>query len=515
MVREIVAFLIGVTLVWVIIGVALVWVIVRVTTSGLKEESESSRRELRRLSDRLTFLENFLKRVKVVPVTFEKGTPARAAPPPAPVSESTEEKVSAAPKIPEAPKIPPSPAMPPPPAAKPEPPGASMPERKVVQKETPPTAAFRTKAASPVAAIPRRSGSAGGWADLEERVGANWLNRIGTVVLVIGMALFLNYSMQYLGKGGRVAVAYLLGAALLTLGVVGERRDRYRIISRALVGGGWATLYATTYAVHHVEAVKLIESSALGFALLFSVAAAMVIHSLRYDSELITGFAYGLGVASMVVSRPTAGTVIASVVLAVALVILFWRRRWYRLEPGAVAVAYGVHAYWLWQIYDSEGGKRLFDEYQLSVVLLTTLWMIFIVSHFLRPEGNLGARRMLTYSFLLNAGGYLAVMRYQLFSPDSHFWFLLGCGVAYLALSAFARKRTRQLRGIIYERPEDQCRRRPRGLSIRRTFTVSSKAPATSFMLGVEPSRFLRQSLFMLWHLASPFTDAQTRHERC
>ena len=69
--------------------------------------------------------------------------------------------------------------------------------------------------------------------------------------------------------------------------------------------------------------------------------------------------------------------------------------------------------------------------------------------------------------------------------------------------------------GIIYERPEDQCRRRPRGLSIRRTFTVSSKAPATSFMLGVEPSRFLRQSLFMLWHLASPFTDAQTRHERC
>ena len=436
MVREIVAFLIGVTLVWVIIGVALVWVIVRVTTSGLKEESESSRRELRRLSDRLTFLENFLKRVKVVPVTFEKGTPARAAPltppsveetkkpeapprswipapPPAPVSESTEEKVSAAPKIPEAPKIPPSPAMPPPPAAKPEPPGASMPERKVVQKETPPTAAFRTKAASPVAAIPRRSGSAGGWADLEERVGANWLNRIGTVVLVIGMALFLNYSMQYLGKGGRVAVAYLLGAALLTLGVVGERRDRYRIISRALVGGGWATLYATTYAVHHVEAVKLIESSALGFALLFSVAAAMVIHSLRYDSELITGFAYGLGVASMVVSRPTAGTVIASVVLAVALVILFWRRRWYRLEPGAVAVAYGVHAYWLWQIYDSEGGKRLFDEYQLSVVLLTTLWMIFIVSHFLRPEGNLGARRMLTYSFLLNAGGYLAVMRYQ------------------------------------------------------------------------------------------------------
>ena len=320
-----------------------------------------------------------------------------------------------------------------------------MPERKVVEKEEHSTAAFRTTPA----ATSRSSGSAGGWADLEERVGANWLNRIGTVVLVIGMALFLNYSMQYLGKGGKVAVAYTLGAALLALGAVGERRDRYRIIARALIGGGWAMLYATTYAMHHVEAVKLIESSAFGFALLFSVAAVMVIHSLRYDSELITGFAYGLGVASVVVSRLTAGTIVASVVLAVALVILLWRKRWYRLEPGAVAAAYGVHALWLWQIFNLMGGKKLFGEYQLSVALLTTLWMIFTVSHFLRPEGNLWVRRLLTFSFLLNAGGYLAVMRYQSFYPDLRFWFLLGCGVVYLALSAFARKRTRQLSFIL------------------------------------------------------------------
>ena len=45
------------------------------------------------------------------------------------------------------------------------------------------------------------------------------------------------------------------------------------------------------------------------------------------------------------------------------------------------------------------------------------------------------------------------------------------------------------LLGIIYERPEPQ-RLRFRGLSIRRTFTVSSKAPETSSMLGVDPSRF-------------------------
>ena len=40
-------------------------------------------------------------------------------------------------------------------------------------------------------------------ATFEEKFGESWLNKIGITALVIGMAFLLNYSMHYLGPGGR------------------------------------------------------------------------------------------------------------------------------------------------------------------------------------------------------------------------------------------------------------------------------------------------------------------------
>ena len=60
----------------------------------------------------------------------------------------------------------------------------------------------------------------------EERLGANWLNKIGTATFVIGVALLLNYSMHYLGPAGKIALGYALSAALLGVRVFGERTER-------------------------------------------------------------------------------------------------------------------------------------------------------------------------------------------------------------------------------------------------------------------------------------------------
>src|SRR4029077_4850836 len=86
----------------------------------------------------------------------------------------------------------------------------------------------------------------GRWADLEERLGANWLNKIGTAAFVIGVALLLNYSMHYLGPRGKIGLGYVLSAIFLAIGILCERRERYRIAGRAVLGGGWALAYFTT-----------------------------------------------------------------------------------------------------------------------------------------------------------------------------------------------------------------------------------------------------------------------------
>jgi hypothetical protein len=282
------------------------------------------------------------------------------------------------------------------------------------------------------------------WADLEERLGANWLNKIGIVVLVFGVAFFLNYTMRHLGPAGKIAVGYALGVFLIVLGDVGVRHDRYRITSRAVLGGGWAIAYFTTYALHNVAAVRVVESAALGFALLFAVTALMVEHSLRYNSQVATGFAYLLGFAGVAVSRITVGTLGASVVLAASLVVVLWRRRWYAIEPPAVLATYAVHWIWLQQIFDALGGHKPFPELRASVALLTLYWLVWMVSYFLRDPAEAQAQKLLTLSFLFNAGGYLAVMRYQSLYPQLRFWFLIVTGAAYLGLAALSKRLTRR-----------------------------------------------------------------------
>ncbi len=103
---------------------------------------------------------------------------------------------------------------------------------------------------------------------MEEKLGANWLNKIGTAAFVIGVALLLNYSMHLLGAGGKIALGYAISAILLTAGIIGEKKERYRIAGRAVLGGGWALAYFTTYALHNIASVRLVESPAIGFVLL-------------------------------------------------------------------------------------------------------------------------------------------------------------------------------------------------------------------------------------------------------
>jgi hypothetical protein len=287
------------------------------------------------------------------------------------------------------------------------------------------------------------------WADVEETLGANWLNKIGTAAFVIGVALLLNYSMHYLGPVGKIALGYVLSATLLGIGIFGETKERYRIAARAVLGGGWALAYFTTYALHNLASVRLVESPGLGFALLFAVAVAMVAHSLRYDSELATGFAYLLAFVTVAISEIPMGGLVASALLAASLVVILRQRRWFVVEPLAIVATYAVHWMWLDQVYERMGGYRRFPEFPASLALLTAYWAIYLTSYFLREDKTPRESNLLTASFLLNAAGYLALLHHQSFHPEWRFWFLLGAGAVYLGVSAYSQRSGRRLGFIL------------------------------------------------------------------
>ncbi|HMI30296.1 MAG TPA: DUF2339 domain-containing protein, partial [Candidatus Limnocylindrales bacterium] len=123
--------------------------------------------------------------------------------------------------------------------------------------------------------------------NLELKIGRYWLNRIGILSLVLGTAFFLVYSFQYLGPVAKLAMGYAVGAVLLITGLRLERRPGIEWYARGLLGGGWAVLYFTTYAMHHVPETKILDSAGVDLLFLLVVAAGAIRHSLVYRSQTI------------------------------------------------------------------------------------------------------------------------------------------------------------------------------------------------------------------------------------
>src|SRR5580658_10608754 len=150
---------------------------------------------------------------------------------------------------------------------------------------------------------------------LEETLGTNWLNKLGIIILVLGVALFGIYELGQLGPVGKVGLSYAVSLALLGGGIFLEKRERYRVLGHTLIGGGWALLFFTTYALNHVAAMRVLSSENTDLILMLGVALAMVVHTLAYRSQLVTGLAFLLAYSTVALSHDDVYSLSSGVVL--------------------------------------------------------------------------------------------------------------------------------------------------------------------------------------------------------
>ena len=286
---------------------------------------------------------------------------------------------------------------------------------------------------------------------LEEKVGTNWLNKIGIVLLVLGVAFLISTLMKTLGPAGKVLVGFAVSGALLAAGIFFEKNERYRVLARAGIGGGWALLFFTAYAMHHVAAARVLDSLTADLILMMAVAAVMVWHTLRYDSQVVTGLAFLLAFVTVNLGGGNVFGLTAGVVLAAALCVLVVRRGWFELEIFGILATYLNHWFWLRPIIEPMGGKHhAFPEFIASAVILCSYWLIFRVSYIVRRTGdNELTESVSTVAALLNGGLLLAIMRYQSVRPELAFWFLLGLGAAELIFGQLPITRRRRAAFVV------------------------------------------------------------------
>lgn len=292
-------------------------------------------------------------------------------------------------------------------------------------------------AASPRAQLARRPGESA--AQLETKLGTYWLSRIGIVSLITGTALLILTHFAELGPVLRVALGYLIAAALLWTGRRIARR--HALFGNVIFGGGLAIGYFVTYALHFVRPMQIISSEVLGVVLVGAAIAAIVITAHRMKSETVAGIALFLGLHTGLLTDVTALTLVCTTMLAIGAVFFLAANRWVIVPLSCVVAVYSTHASW------ELGVSSAVATPALSVAFLGIDFLLFASASLIHPDIRL---RSLVALSLLNWLGMLALGSYALRDRphDGLFALLCALAVAQVALAGLARSRN-AARGLI------------------------------------------------------------------
>lgn len=437
--------------------------------------------------------------VPSAPVTREPALPAAAKTP--------GEVKPAAPVVPQIPApVAPDAPVAPPPASKPpgapvqprlSPPPAprvpaaippregGMPSTLAARISTPlPVSAFNVRglnASSPRPTLQQRLKAV---SSIEETLGTNWLYKLGIIILVVGVALFGIHELGTLGPLGKAGISYFTALFLLIGGIALEKREQYRLIGRGGIGGGWALLFFSTYAIYYVEAMRVIPKDlqwlTVDCVLMLVVAVAMALHTLRYRSQFVTGLAFLLGYFTVALSQNSVYSLSAGVFLAIGLVSIVLKMGWFELEVFGILSTYLTHLYWLYRLLGPNGAQgHDFPEYHASLAILFFYWLIFRFSYVKRSIKSDFEEHVSTAAAVLNMMLLLGCLKFQSVDPT----------LAYIALFAV---------GAV----EFACAQIPPTKRRREAFLVLTVAGA-ALMLAAVPSHYTDNHIAILWLVAT------------
>jgi len=120
--------------------------------------------------------------------------------------------------------------------------------------------------------------------DLEKFIGENLINKIGIVIIIIGVIIGAKYAIdhQLISPLTRIVLGYMVGLGFL--GVAIRLRKNYENFSAVLLSGSMAIMYFITYAAY--EFYQLFPQAA-AFLLMVFFTVFTVIAALNYDKQVI------------------------------------------------------------------------------------------------------------------------------------------------------------------------------------------------------------------------------------
>src|SRR4051812_37509094 len=276
---------------------------------------------------------------------------------------------------------------------------------------------------------------------LEGTIGKLWLNRIGIVAILIGVAYFLKYAFDsgWIGPGGRVAIGLIAGIAVVVWSE-SFRRKGSAAFSYSLKAVGIGILYLSLWAAS--QYFHLIPSS-VAFVAMILVTASTITLALTQDAEILAVYAMigGFSTPAMVSTGENHEIILFSYVLLLDLAILAMVafKPWRRIVWGAMLGTAVMYIGWGAQYYDSSerGGAGFFASAFFSVFALITL-----VTPLTHSRWHRGMSITLTLLPLVNGGAYFLAL-YAMYDSETVTltWYALALAALYLLLSSQFKRR--------------------------------------------------------------------------
>jgi len=278
--------------------------------------------------------------------------------------------------------------------------------------------------------------------------GKYWLNRIGVVLVFLGVSFFIGYAFKYLGAFTKVLLGYLLALLFFTWGRSLEQKEKYKKLATGFLGLSWGLAYLVTYAMYYIEATKIIDNPILELWLLAGVSFSAIIYNLKYRSWVITSFTFLLAFITAGLGDVDYSSLIYCTLLIGSIAYLSSRLKWYKFLLFGICGTYFTYIYWLHpQIVKSFLVSQEFSipvyQFHLSFGVLFMGWLLFTLALFgLKPENKEKSGYLLS-GVLLNAVFFAFLGLSELYRVRPHldlfwdvrFWFLIGLAISYFLLA--------------------------------------------------------------------------------
>lgn len=243
--------------------------------------------------------------------------------------------------------------------------------------------------------------------DLEKFIGENLINKIGVLILVLGISYFVKYAIDkdWINEPARVGIGVLCGA--LVMGIAHKLRKNYAAFSSVIVAGAIAIFYFTIGIAFHDYHLF---NQTVAFSIMVVITAFSALISLSYNRlelavlSLIGGFA----VPFMVSTGEGNYVVLFSyiIILNIGILAIAYYKKWNLVNVLAYIFTILLYGGWLYKDLES-----LKPHYMGALAFGFAFYFIFILMNIInniRTKGEFSKTQLTilaSNTFLFYAAG--------------------------------------------------------------------------------------------------------------